>query len=157
FAALYFRPFIDLVGIWLADDNVSYSMLIPPIVAYVVWTKREALRTTELVPAPAGLLIVVVSLGVLLLGTAGVEFFLMRSSGLGVLIGSVAYIAGWRWLRILAFPIALCALMIPIPPVIFYQITFPLQIWATRFGVSLLQLLQIPVLREGNVILLPQT
>ena len=156
-AALYFRPFIDLVGIWFADDNLSHSFLLVPVIAYLVWARRAKLAATERRPTNLGLALVLVSLLMLLIGTAGVEFFLMRVSAVGVLVGTLLYLAGWPWLRILIFPISLTLLVIPIPPVIFYQITFPLQVMATRFGVAALELAQIPVLREGNVIWLSHT
>jgi exosortase len=48
-------------------------------------------------------------------------------------------------------------LMIPIPAIIFNQIAFPLQLLASRFGEVVLRTLEIPVLREGNVITLANT
>ncbi len=155
--ALYFKPFVDVAGIWFHDDNVSHSVLLLPIIGYLVWARRGRLAVTERRPATIGLAIVVASLGVLLVGTAGVEFFLMRTSAIGVIIGSIVFLAGWRWLRVLAFPILLSLLVIPLPPVLFNQITFPLQVLATKFGVVILQSFQIPVLREGNVIWLAHT
>jgi exosortase len=47
--------------------------------------------------------------------------------------------------------------MIPIPAIIFNQIAFPLQLLASRFGELSLRILQIPVLREGNLISLANT
>jgi exosortase len=155
--ALYLRPFIDVAGIWFHDDNVSHSVLLLPIIGYLVWVRRGRLAETERRPSTFGLAIVVASLVVLLVGTAGVEFFLMRTSAIGVIVGSIVFLAGWQWLRILAFPILLSLLVIPLPPVLFNQITFPLQVLATKFGVFILQAFQIPVLREGNVIWLSHT
>lgn len=157
FCLLYFRPFVDLVGIWMSDENVSHSLLLLPIIAWLVWSRRERLAAIPPRPAAVGLVLVIGSLLVLLVGTAGVEFFLMRVSALGVVVGAVLYLAGWGWLRVLLFPIFLAALVIPIPPVLFYQVTFPLQVMATKFGVAALQLLGIPVFREGNVIWLAHT
>ena len=45
--------------------------------------------------------------------------------------------------------------MIPIPTIIFNQITFPLQLLASRVSGLILPVLGVPVLREGNVINLP--
>ncbi len=45
--------------------------------------------------------------------------------------------------------------MIPIPAIIFNQITFPLQILASKVASGALPLCGVPVLREGNVIHLP--
>ncbi len=157
FALLYGRLLVDLSKVWSTDANYSHGLLILPLVGYFVWTRRGVLAETERKPAVSGLVLVLVSLAVLLIGTAGVEFFLMRTSALGVVVGSLLFLAGWRWLRVLAFPIALSVLLVPLPPVVFYQIAFPLQVMATKFGVAILQLTHIPVLREGNVILLAQT
>ncbi len=156
-AALYFKPFVDLFGIWMVDENVSHSFLLVPVMGYLVWARRQRLAATERRPSLVGLAVVVVSLLGLLLGTAGVEFFVMRTSAIGVIAGSILFLAGWRWLQLLAFPLALSFLVIPIPPVIFYQLTFPLQVMATKFGVAVLQTFDIPVLREGNVIWLAHT
>jgi exosortase len=47
--------------------------------------------------------------------------------------------------------------MIPLPAIVFNQITFPLQLLASRVGESSLSAVGIPVLREGNIIVLPHT
>ena len=45
--------------------------------------------------------------------------------------------------------------MIPIPAIIFNQITFPLQLLASKVASTTLPWMGVPVLREGNVIILP--
>jgi exosortase len=45
--------------------------------------------------------------------------------------------------------------MVPIPAIVFSQITFPLQILASKLSAWILPLFGVPVLREGNVITLP--
>jgi exosortase len=157
FLLLYGRVLVDLSRAWATDANYSHGFLILPIAAYLIWERRGRLAATERRPAAAGLLIVGGSLIVLLAGTAGVEFFLMRISAIGVAAGIVVFLAGWRWLRLLLLPFAFSLLMIPVPPVVFYQVAFPLQLLATRFGVAILEVARIPVLREGNVIDLAHT
>jgi exosortase len=157
FLLLYGQVLFDLSRNWASDANYSHGFLVLPIVAYLVWERRGRLAATKRRPASAGLLVVAVSLIVLLAGTAGVEFFLMRISSIGVAAGIVLFVAGWSWLRVLLLPFAVSLLMIPVPPVVFYQVAFPLQLLATRFGVAILDLARIPVLREGNVIDLAHT
>jgi exosortase len=74
-----------------------------------------------------------------------------------MLAGSVLFMLGWRHLRILLFPIAFLLLMIPIPSIIFNQIAFPLQLLASRFGEVAMGMANVPVLREGNVLILANT
>src|SRR5260370_14160955 len=62
---------------------------------------------------------------------------------------------GWSHLRALRFPLAFLVLMIPIPIIVFNQITFPLQLLASWLSAGVLQWLGVPVLREGHVIIPP--
>jgi exosortase len=56
---------------------------------------------------------------------------------------------------LLRFPIALLLLTIPIPDIIFNRIAFPLQLIASELGERTLGATGVPVLREGNMIMLP--
>jgi len=94
---------------------------------------------------------------VLLAGILGAELFLTRISIVGTLAGSALFLFGWKRLRVLAFPLGILLLMIPIPAIIFNQIAFPLQLLASRVGEFTLSSVEIPVLREGNVLILANT
>jgi len=62
---------------------------------------------------------------------------------------------GWELLKELRFVFLVLLLAIPIPAIIFNEITLPLQILASKLASALLPLFGVPVLREGNVIELP--
>ena len=103
-----------------------------------------------------GLAIVIVSLAMLVVGVLGAELFLSRSSLLLLIAGLVIWFLGWAFFRAMLFPWAFLILMIPLPAIIFNnQITFPLQMLASKIAARLLPLANVPVLREGNVINLP--
>ena len=91
----------------------------------------------------------------LVIGVLGAELFLSRASLLIVVAGLVVLFCGWTMFRAVLFPWAFLTLMIPIPTIIFNQITFPLQILASKLASWTLPTLGVPVLREGNVIQLP--
>jgi exosortase A len=154
---VYFPMFRKLVYDWGHDDNYSHGFLIIPIALYLVWERRDQLRAARPSPTIAGLVLVLASLAALVAGDLGAELFITRVSLLGVLAGGVLFLYGWQHLRALFFPIAFLVLMIPIPSIIFNQIAFPLQLLASRFGEVVLRTLDIPVLREGNVITLANT
>lgn len=151
---LYAGVLLDLVRDWANDDNYSHGFLIVPIAAYLVWERRDALRRAPRAPSVVGLVAVVLGLLLLVAGTLGAELFLTRLSLLWVLAGGLLFVFGWRHLRIALFPLLFLVLMIPIPAIIFNQIAFPLQLFASRVGAAGLGTLDIPVLREGNVIVL---
>jgi exosortase len=62
---------------------------------------------------------------------------------------------GAQLLKELRFALLVLLLAIPLPAIIYNQITFPLQILASKLASNLLPYFGVPVLREGNVIELP--
>jgi exosortase A len=156
-ALLYWPVFTKLVSDWATDDNYSHGFLIPPLAAYLVWERWDRLKATPCSPAKAGLIVIAGSFVVLLAGSLGAELFLSRIALIGALIGSALYVLGWAHLRLLAFPLGVLLLMIPIPAIIFNQVVFPLQLVASQAGEAALSAAGIPVLREGNIITLANT
>jgi len=155
---LLYREVIDkLVYDWANDGNYSHGFLIVPIAAYFAWERRHRLLAAPARPSVFGLVVVLGSLATLIAGILGAELFLTRTSMVAVVAGIVLFVLGWQHLRILAFPIAFMLLMVPIPAIIFNQIAFPLQLLASRFGETALVASNIPVLREGNLIILANT
>ena len=154
FWLLYGAVVRHLVHDWTRDENYSHGFLIVPLALYFVWERRRRLAALRTEPNNLGLVIVFGSLAVLLAGTLGAELFLTRVSLIGLTAGSIVFLLGWQALRVLAFPVALLLLMIPIPALIFNQIAFPLQLLASQVGETTLRTLGVPVLREGNVIVL---
>ena len=152
---LYARVLRLLAAQWWDQPDYSHGFLVPIFVGYLVWRSRHQWRAAVLRPNNYGLLVMVVALFLLLAGTLGAELFTCRFSLVLLLVGMVLFLAGRRVLRILAFPLGFLLLMIPLPGLIYNQITFPLQLMASRFAAASLSLLQVPVLREGNLLVLP--
>jgi exosortase len=148
---------LGLVRQWESDDNYSHGFIVVPLAAWFAWERRARLRALELRPSSAGLVVVAGSLCVLMLGVLGAELFLSRVSLIGVLAGAVLFLFGWGHLRALAFPLAFLLLMIPLPAIVFNQVAFPLQLFASQAGAATLDFAGVPVLREGNIIELPST
>lgn len=156
-APLYARVIARLVSDWATDDNYSHGFLIVPLAAHFAWERRRQFAAAPIVPAFTGLIAVVTSILVLAAGVLGSELFLTRISMLGVIAGTVLFLFGWPRLRVIAFPIAFLLFMLPIPAIVFNQIALPLQLLASRTGELALNLFAIPVLREGNVLMLATT
>ena len=157
FFALYWQVAGKLVHDWWTDDNYSHGFLIVPIAAYFVWERRQRFQEAPAGSSPVGLLIVIGSVLVLAAGILGADLFLTRISMLGTLAGTALFLFGWARLRVLVFPLAFLLLMIPLPAIIFNQIAFPLQLLASRAGEFAISSVDIPVLREGNVLVLANT
>jgi exosortase len=152
---LYWPTLVHLLAQWWQDPNFSHGFLVPVFSGFIVWQQRGELVRLQPEPAWSGVGVIALGLCILILGQMGAELFLSRLSLLIVLAGLIALFFGWNFFRALLFPWAFLLLMIPIPAIVFNQITFPLQLLASRVSSAILPLLGVPVLREGNVIHLP--
>jgi len=92
------------------------------------------------------------ALCMVVVGILGSELFLSLVSFVLMLASVVVLFWGWDQLRIVRFPVLFLLLMIPLPAIVFNQLTFPLQILASKLAAAALPLLGISVLREGNII-----
>jgi exosortase len=145
-----------LVEQWNNDEDVGHGFFVPPIAAYIAWTRREQLfRAENIRPNYWGLAIVVFAALQLFIATLGAEIFLARIAFIVSVVGSILFVGGLNALRILAFPILLLLFMVPLPKMLYAQITLPLQTLASWFAEHVLNLLGTPVFREGNILHLP--
>jgi exosortase len=154
-AAAYHTVMARLVMTWWQDPDFSHGFLVPIFAAYLVWTERRTLLDTKLAPTWIGVAVVVLALSALLLGVFGAEQYVARTSLIVLLAGLALCFGGWQLLKQLRFALLVLLLAIPIPIIIFNHVTFPLQILASKLASALLPLFGVPVLREGNVIVLP--
>ena len=144
-----------MVAQWGSDPDMGHGFFVPVIAAYIVWQKRNELAAIKSQPNWWGLAVVMLGAVQLIVGVLGVELFLSRTSFVIVLIGAVWLLGGNLILKKLAFPLFLLFFMVPIDAVIYNQITFPLQLLASRLADGALTLIAVPVLREGNILELP--
>ena len=154
-AILYRHVLYDLAQDWWNDPDYSHGLVLPFVTAWLIWRRREKLAALPIRPTNAGVLLLIGGLFLFFVGDLGAELFTTRFSLLIFSAGLILFFLGWDHLRMVAFPVGLLVLAIPLPAVIFYQITFPLQILASKLGSFLLETSRVPVLREGNVIVLP--
>jgi len=152
---LYAPILFRLTQQWWSDPNFSHGFLVPVFAGFVVWQDRERLAAIRPIPSIWGLAVIVLSLCTLILGVFGAELFLSRVSLLMLAAGLILFFLGWEFLRAVLFPLVFLILMVPLPAIVFSQITFPLQILASRLSAWMLPFFGVPVFREGNVINLP--
>lgn len=152
---LYFSVLRHLLAQWWNDPNFSHGFFVPLFSVFVVWQERARLRRLAPKPSWFGLVIMVFGMCALIVGQMGAELFLARTSLLVELAGLIVLFYGWTFFRALLFPWAFLFLMVPMPAIIFNQITFPLQLLASRVSAAILPIFGVPILREGNIINLP--
>jgi exosortase len=150
--AVYFPILSKLVAQWSTDDDVSHGFFVPVVAGYIAWQRREKLLSIEWRPAWWGIAILVWAGLQAYLGMLGAELFLQRTAFLLSLVATLLILGGTALVRELAFPLLLLPFMIPLPTVVYNQITFPLQLFASMVAEKSLEVLNIPVLRDGNIL-----
>ena len=142
---------------WNNDPDYSHGFLVPFLSVYFIWERWDSL--IEETPDPSIWGIGLLSLGLfsLVVGLIGAELYVQRMSLIVVLSGLVLLILGWKHLWLLSLPIGFLIFMIPLPAIVVNTIAFPLQLFAAQTASFCLFSLGIPVLREGNLIMLAST
>lgn len=153
---VYWKILRALAIQWWDDANYSHGFIVPLFSAYLVWRERSTLRTLPVRGSFVGIPVIICGIAVLLLGDLGAENFLMRTSLLIILAGLILFHLGPRIFRAVRFPLAFLLFMVPLPGLIFYAITFPLQHLAAEQAAWVLDHLGVPVLLDGNIIHLSQ-
>lgn len=154
---LYHHILLKMGFQWNDDPDYSHGFLVPVLVGYFVWERWDRLKTHRPAPSLWGIGLLGLGLLILIVGSIGAELYLQRSSLIVVLAGLVLLILGPAALKTLLFPIAFIFFMIPLPAIIVNAVAFPLQLFAARTAEFCLFNFGIPVLREGNVIVLAGT
>ncbi len=157
-AILVYAPILAyMVHQWSWDDDYSHGFLIVPLALWFAWERMPKLRRVEFSGSWLGLLPLAMGTLTLLIGRLGIELMNMRISFVFTVIGLVVLLLGRQAFRALAFPLLFLFLMVPLPRSVVNVVAFPLQLMATDFAVNALYLLEIPALREGNIIHLANT
>jgi exosortase len=140
---------------WVLDGDMGHGFFVPIVAAYIVWRRRETLAALRPEPSWWGVVAILWGLGQGYLGTLGADLFLQRTSVLITLFGLLLAAGGVPLIRALAFPLLLLPFMIPFPGVVYNEITFPLQLFASRVAEVALSVLGVPVYRDGNILEIP--
>jgi exosortase len=153
---LCYAPILYRLAVqWANDEDMGHGFLVPLVAGFIAWQRRGILAATPRQPNGWGLVLVVFAALEALAATLGAELFTARLAFVIALFGVILYLGGTQWLKQLLFPLLLMLFMIPIPAIIYAQLTLKLQMMAAALGETLIGWMGIPVLRSGNTLQLP--
>jgi exosortase len=152
---MYAPVLSSLARQWWNDPNYGHGFFVPVFAGYVLWSERDRWRALPVRANNFGFAVMLFAIGLRILGMLGAELFVTRLSLLILISGMVMFLAGSEALRSMSFPIGYLLFMIPLPAIVYYQVTLPLQLWASRLGATGLVALGIHTVRQGNLLLLP--
>ena len=137
---------------WGQSQELSHSYFIPLISAWLVWTNRDAVKKSVGAPSLYGALGVVASCLLLLLGEV-THIYVLQHIGLVVCIaGLTAAFGGLSLLKATAAPIGFLFFAVPPPYWAITVLSWKFRFMSSVLGVSMLQMMDIPVYLSGNII-----
>ena len=155
FLAAYLPALRLLFGIYVNSEEYSHAFMTLPIIFYMVWTRKEKLL-------PVSDKYTLYGFGLAFLSTTFYLFSLLTQvqsliflSLILTIFGTTIYLYGFHAIGTLFTPFVLLLLLIPVPEQLYTQLTFPLQLLVSQSSELLIRLLDIPLLRQGNVMHLP--
>jgi len=153
FLLLFARPMRLLGRDWWSNPEAGHGLLLAPLAVWLVW--RTAVRDDARPNARLGLVMIFGAVLVRYMSGLAAELYTMRMSMLLALAGFVVFAYGFRQLLRWWLPFTVFWLSVPLPELVISSLALPLQFRASEMGASLLRWRGIPVLLNGNVIMLP--
>lgn len=155
FAALgwsYLPSFTSLVGQWNRDPNYSYGFFVIPIALFILWDRLRLVVPEKVRPALWGLLPLFALMGLRYLLYEWNEQYVETATIPLVIACLTLVLGGWHLFTVALPSIVFLFFMLPMPPSLNDVLAGPLQRLATLGSVTLLQIFGLPVMAEGNVI-----
>jgi exosortase D (VPLPA-CTERM-specific) len=149
--AVYFSTLRYLVDQWSGEDN-NYCFLIPFVVIFFIWEKRDQLSALVSRAAWVGFGLFAIAVGLFWVGELGGEYFTQYMSLWLMIIGLLWMHLGWQKIRTMSFALVMMIVMFPLPAILNVRLTFGLKLISSQIGVALLHLYGMSAYREGNVI-----
>lgn len=153
--AVFAPVLVELVSDWYNDPNYSHGFLVPLVSIYLFWTRREELSRIAVLSSPSGLLVITVGILLFIIANGAAEFFTVRLSFVIILIGLIQYLFGTTFVKSIWFELAFLLFMIPIPYVIYFMATAPMQLLASKVSFVSLNALGMDIVRQGNILHIP--
>jgi exosortase A len=140
-----------MVSIWSRSDTFAHAFLVLPIVLWLVWRQRHALR--PLLPRPCPLMLVPMAMIAFmwLLGDLASVNSVTQLAMTALLVLAVPAVLGVAVARAILFPITFLFFAVPIGEFLLPQ----LMSWTADFTVLAMSLSGVPVYREGNQFTIP--
>jgi len=148
---LFARDVADMGAQWLSSSSYEHCLVVPPIIAWLVWRRRDALADTPPRAWPLALLVVAAGGFGWLVGEAAAVAVVRQFALLAMIVGTVLALLGPAVARLLAFPLLYAVFLVPAGDMLIP----PLQTITARICLALLQLVGIPATLTGVFIRTP--
>jgi exosortase D (VPLPA-CTERM-specific) len=135
-----------------AREGYSYCYLIPFVVLYLIWIKKDDFINLPSVPSWKGLVPIFLGLVFFWIGELAGEYLTLYLSFWLVIVGLLWLHLGWKKFKSIGFALFFMLTMFPLPNFLNTRLMLQLRLISSKLGVSIIQLYGLPVTREGNII-----
>ncbi len=151
-AGIYFSTFEWLVKKDWARDDYSHGMLMPFIVMYLLWEKKEYVAAARDRVVWHGFILFIPGLCLFWMGELAGEYFILYFSCWLIVMGLCWIHMGMDRLKVIWFPLLMSLAMFPLPSFLNVKLTFQLRLMSSKLAVLMMQAYGMSAFREGNVI-----
>jgi len=137
---------------WTENEDMGHGFLIVPAFLFLIYEERARLLSLTPRCGWGGLPLLVLGLLLYWAGNQADVTFIGLISVVLCLVGSVWWLLGWEFLKVLAFPIAFLLFAIPFPG-LDTMVALPLRYLMSTISVLVLNVIGIPVVLVGTGIL----
>jgi exosortase A len=150
-ALIHTNALLAAATTWVRSPTYGYGMLVPPVVAVLLWQRRRAVRQVAPQPWPFGLVLLGTAALVATAGRAVSVLVVEQLAFVAILQAAALTILGPAVVRRIAFPLLYLYLAVPIGD----GLIAPLQAFTAWFVAGLLDGLGVPVRLDGLLIHIP--
>jgi exosortase D (VPLPA-CTERM-specific) len=150
--ALYEHGLNRMLDNWLTRDEYSHAIIIPLISLFFIWQKKDVLERMPFTGSWAGVGVMFAGVILIVLGELSATSVLIQYGFYIVIAGMVLAYTGRAAFRKIWVPLLLLVFTIPLPGLIYQDISQRLQLVSTKIGVWVIKLFGISVHAAGNVI-----
>ena len=142
----------ELMTRWDEQEEYNHGYMIPMVIAYLIWQRRDFLKSIDFKPTwvPVGL--VFIGLIVAVIGEISALYVLIHFSLILIILAMAWSLMGWHAFKYVLVPLLLLVFAIPLPYFLEATLTAELQLISSNLGVAFIRFFGIPVYLEGNVI-----
>jgi exosortase len=153
--ALYLPVLGAIVRVAATDTYAGHVLFVPVVSAIILWRRRDRFRAITGPGDRAGLGLLGVALGLLVLAHTSRSYPAHAVSAVLAIAGVGLWLRGREWLRQAALPLGFLLLILPPPRGLTAAVTPTVQHFVAGFSAGALSLLHIPVERHGLLLHLP--
>ena len=149
--AVFYNTTLAMVHVWAVNETFTHGFLVLPLVIWLVWQKKSCILSIKPDPEPWAFLLLVPLLCVWLISAVVDVKIIQQFSMITIILVSIWIITGRKILSYVFLPLLFLYFAVP-----FGQVFIPyLMQFTADFTVAMIQMVGIPVYRDGLSFALP--